>query len=71
MLNDKDIEIILLRVLESGPKTTTELEDALRKGEERSECMDKVNFILIKLRNEKKVEGNFSAEKKSMVWNKL
>ena len=71
MLNEKDIEIIVLRMLSGGEKTTSELEDALRKDDSRTECMDKVNFILIKLRNERKIEGNFSVERKSMVWKKL
>ena len=51
--------------------TTNELEEALRKGEKRSECMDKLNFVLIKLRNEKRIEGRFSPEKKCMVWKKV
>ncbi len=70
-LSNDDIEIIIMRLLDEGEKTTTEIEDTLRKEGSRSECMDKVNFVLIKLRNEKRVEGRFSPEKKSMVWKKL
>ncbi len=70
-LNKDDIEIIIMRLLDEGEKTTTELEETLRKDGTRSECMDKVNFVLIKLRSEKKIEGRFSPEKKSMVWKKL
>ncbi|MBN2101406.1 MAG: hypothetical protein JW716_00880 [Candidatus Aenigmarchaeota archaeon] len=70
-LSKEDIEIIIMRLLDEGEKTTTEIEDTLRKEGSRSECMDKVNFALIKLRGEKKVEGRFSPEKKSMVWKKL
>ena len=70
-LSKEDIEIIIMRLLDEGEKTTTELEETLRKDGSRSECMDKVNFILIKLRGEKKIEGKFSSEKKSMIWKKL
>ncbi|NOX71336.1 MAG: hypothetical protein GXO64_01405 [Candidatus Micrarchaeota archaeon] len=68
MLNQEDIEILILRMLEKGGMSTSEIEDALRKGGNMTECVDKVNFALIKLRNEKKIEGRFSPEKKSMLW---